>query len=102
MMVWSQSAYEELKRQRGSYNMPRQPEKTNRQLEAQIAELETAVEKLQQSEEQFRLMVEGVHDYAIYMLNNEGIVSTWNSAHNGSTVMKRKKSSESISPVFTG
>jgi PAS domain S-box-containing protein len=31
------------------------------------------------SEERFRLLVEGVKDYAIYMLDTEGRVATWNS-----------------------
>ena len=35
-------------------------------------------EALQQSEERFRLLVEGVQDYAIYMLDAEGTVSSWN------------------------
>src|SRR5205085_3417093 len=35
-------------------------------------------ERLRQSEERFRLLVDGVQDYAIYMLDNEGIVSSWN------------------------
>ncbi|HEY3785273.1 MAG TPA: PAS domain S-box protein [Steroidobacteraceae bacterium] len=36
-------------------------------------------EDLRQSEEQFRLLVEGVNDYAIMMLNEEGVVTSWNS-----------------------
>lgn len=34
--------------------------------------------KLRQSEERFRLMVEGVKDYAIFMLDTEGHILTWN------------------------
>lgn len=37
-----------------------------------------AVEQLRASEERFRLMVESVQDYAIFMLDREGHVSTWN------------------------
>jgi PAS domain S-box-containing protein len=33
---------------------------------------------LRQSEEQFRLLVEGVKDYAIFMLDPEGRVASWN------------------------
>src|SRR5215469_8905004 len=33
---------------------------------------------LQYSEERFRLLVEGVQDYAIFMLDGEGLVTTWN------------------------
>jgi PAS domain S-box-containing protein len=37
-----------------------------------------AEESLRRSEELFRRLVEGVSDYAIFMLNPEGIVTTWN------------------------
>jgi PAS domain S-box-containing protein len=35
-------------------------------------------EELRRSEERFRLLVEGVQDYAIYMLDPEGTVTSWN------------------------
>ena len=35
-------------------------------------------EALRRSEERFRLLIEGVHDYAIYMLNPEGVITSWN------------------------
>ena len=37
-----------------------------------------AEEKLRRSEERFRLIVEGVKDYAIFMLDPHGRVATWN------------------------
>ncbi len=37
-----------------------------------------AEESLRQSEERFRLLVEGVVDYAIFMLNEEGMITSWN------------------------
>jgi PAS domain S-box-containing protein len=37
-----------------------------------------AEEELSQSEERYRMLVEGVSDYAIYMLDPEGCVATWN------------------------
>jgi len=36
-------------------------------------------EALRQSEERFRLLVEGVSDYAIYMLDVDGRITSWNS-----------------------
>ena len=35
-------------------------------------------EVLRQSEERFRLLVEGVKDYAIFMLDPYGYITTWN------------------------
>jgi PAS domain S-box-containing protein len=47
--------------------------------EARIAEERRAsAEALRQSEERFRLLVEQVRDYAIFMLNPEGYIATWN------------------------
>jgi PAS domain S-box-containing protein len=43
-----------------------------------LTERRAAEELLRQSEEQFRLLVQGVTDYAIYMLSPEGIVTNWN------------------------
>ena len=44
-----------------------------------LTERRAAEESLRRSEQQFRLLVQGVTDYAIYMLNPEGIVTNWNS-----------------------
>lgn len=35
-------------------------------------------EALQQSEERLRLLIEGVRDYAIYMVDTDGIIRSWN------------------------
>jgi len=48
------------------------------QLEATIAELESSRQDLLLSEERFRLLVEGVNDYAIFMLDPEGRIVSWN------------------------
>ena len=44
-----------------------------------ITERKKAEEALHVSEEQFRLLVQGVKDYAIYMLSPEGVITNWNS-----------------------
>jgi PAS domain S-box-containing protein len=43
-----------------------------------LTERREAEEELRRSEELFRRLVEGVSDYAIYMLDPSGIVSNWN------------------------
>jgi PAS domain S-box-containing protein len=43
-----------------------------------LTERRKAQEELRRSEEQFRLLVQGVTDYAIFMLSPEGIVTNWN------------------------
>jgi len=43
-----------------------------------ITEQRKEHEEILRSEERFRVLVEGVQEYAIFMLDAEGIVSTWN------------------------
>ena len=59
-------------------------------LEAEIA--------LRQSEQRFRLMVEAVQDYAIFMLDTEGRVTTWNA---GAQRIKGYKPSEILGKHFS-
>ncbi len=43
-----------------------------------LTDRKKAAEALHASEERFRLLVQGVSDYAIYMLSPEGIITNWN------------------------
>ena len=65
------------------------------QQKAGVFETETA---LRQSEERFRLLVNAVRDYAIFMLDPEGRISSWNS---GAQRIKGYSASEIIGQHFS-
>ena len=58
-----------------------------------VTERRNAERNLRDSEERFRLLVEGVQDYAILSLDPEGIITSWNS---GAEKIKGYKSQEVI------
>jgi PAS domain S-box-containing protein len=43
-----------------------------------LTERKLAEDELRRSQEQFRLLVQGVTDYALYFINPEGLVTNWN------------------------
>jgi PAS domain S-box-containing protein len=62
------------------------------------AQLQAVNHVLTESEERFRLLVEGVHDYAIFMLNPQGYVVSWN---RGAERIKGYKFDEIIGKHFS-
>jgi PAS domain S-box-containing protein len=46
--------------------------------ESSVLEVRSHQESLRESEERFRLLVQGVEDYAIFMLDPEGRINSWN------------------------
>jgi len=63
-----------------------------------ITERWTALQALRQSERQFRLLVQGVTDYAIYMLSPDGEVTSWNA---GAQHIKGYQAEEIIGSDFS-
>ena len=59
---------------------------------------EAIASSLKESEEQYRLLVEGVEDYAIFMLNPNGHIATWNT---GAERIKGYKAAESLGRHFS-
>jgi PAS domain S-box-containing protein len=53
---------------------------------------------LYESEQRFRLLVQSVHDYAIYMLDPSGIVTNWNA---GAEAIKGYKAGEIVGKHFS-
>ena len=70
----------------------------HREAQTEVVQPYTAAEELRQTEEQFRLLVEGVQDYAIYLLNVDGVVLTWNS---GAQRIKGYRAEEIVGKHFS-
>ena len=52
--------------------------KSSAELDRRSESQSSVVENLRQSEDQFRVLVQGVKDCAIYLLSKDGVVTTWN------------------------
>jgi PAS domain S-box-containing protein len=79
-------------------DLEKRVEERTSQLEATIAELESNQKELRQSEERFRLLVEGARDYAIFMLGPDGRVVSWNE---GAEVIHGYEASEVVGEDFS-
>jgi PAS domain S-box-containing protein len=77
---------------------PMRLRQVNEDLRTQIRERNEAVDRLRQSEEQHRLLVESVTDCAIIMLDRHGYVTNWNS---GAERIKGYRVSEIVGAHFS-
>jgi PAS domain S-box-containing protein len=71
---------------------------SNQTLRAELAEHSRQEEILRQSEERFRLIVNGVKDYAIFMLDSDGRIASWNT---GAQAIKGYTATEIIGKHFS-
>jgi len=53
-------------------------QETNRGVVAMYAELDDQSERVRQAEDRMRMLLDGVHDYAICMLGGDGEIVSWN------------------------
>ncbi len=94
-----QSANEEMETGREELQSANEELTTvNEELETRNAELIQLNEKLILSEERFRLLVTGVRDYAIFLLDPEGHVTSWNE---GAKALKGYEESEILGKHFS-
>ena len=63
-----------------------------------VTERRAAERALYESEQRFRMLVQGVHDYAIYMLDADGIVTNWNA---GAEAIKGYRADEIVGQHFS-
>ena len=75
-------------------------ERTQRMAEEKARDLseQLSAQKIRKSEERFRLLVEGVKDYAIFLLNSKGFVASWNA---GAERIKGYRADEIIGQHFS-
>jgi PAS domain S-box-containing protein len=83
---------------RGEEQLRRLSERLEEKVSERTKELSDALAKLQLSERRFRLLVQGVTDYAIFMLDPSGIVTNWNA---GAERIKGYSSTEIVGKPFT-
>jgi PAS domain S-box-containing protein len=73
-------------------------ETLEQRVEERTVELTQALVRLRESERRFRLFVGGVTDYAIYMLDMEGVITNWNA---GAERIKGYRAEEIIGQHFS-
>ena len=79
-------------------NLERRVEQRTDQLEVEAAAHRETEVKLRYSEQMFRLLLDGIKEYAVYMLDGEGCVVSWNA---GAVAIKGYQSEEILGKNFS-
>jgi len=87
------AAAKEVDEARGRLN-----EMLEQRVEQRTRQLTEALTQLRESERRFRVFVEGVTDYAIFMLDTEGVITNWNT---GAERIKGYRADEIIGQHFS-
>jgi PAS domain S-box-containing protein len=74
------------------------PEKVIPKLQAHSSDHDPTTEKLRQSEERFQVLVDSIQDYAIYILDPDGFVVSWNT---GAERIKGYRANEIVGKHFS-
>ena len=78
IVEWFGAASDVTARKRAEQELIRLNENLEQRIHDRIQELAASTEQLHESERRFRLLVEAVTDYAIFMLDASGKVASWN------------------------
>ena len=92
-MLVDLTAAKEAEKARGQLN-----ETLERHVEERTRQLTEALTKLRESERRFRLFVGSVTDYAIYLLDTDGVITNWNA---GAERIKGYRATEIIGQHFS-
>jgi PAS domain S-box-containing protein len=63
---------------RAVHELQAELDETNRGVVALYAELDDRAERLREAEDRLRLLLDSVQDYAIFMVNPDGTIASWN------------------------
>ncbi len=96
--LYETSQRELAARQQAEQELQRLNETLEQRIEERTREVRDVFAKLNESERHFRHLIESVADYALFMLNTEGIVTSWNS---GAERIKHYTADEIIGQHFS-
>ena len=96
--LYETSQHELVARRQAEQDLSALNDTLEQRIEQRTREIRDVFAQLDQSERQFRHLVDSVEDYAIFMLNTEGVVISWNA---GAERIKKYTTDEIIGQHFS-